>query len=913
MNEENLLISKQKTGTKSNSSLEIKKKRIFGCTNSASKKTLISTNSKKFILNSTKENDFLNSKDSDYQINIENKSSVIKNTTSFGKNSQLDKISFNQFEPKPFVKTFSKEKKILQKNEILQEFKFQQVSKQKKQKESESKIKINQNQELNNFNQENLTNKDLEIPTVLYELDDLMKNLKDVHTSFDYIRISLVSPLRLKIWTERYLEFPQGERQIIGEVDLAETFHYKTMKPETGGLFCQVIFGPVRTGVCACGTFRSLQQIGIHCLKCRVEITHARVRRYRMGSISLARPVVHFWYLTASPNYLCILLNSFGNYDRPRQLLQTLDLHNFVYPKPNRRYPPTFLYRLIREWKIWKGKEDKMDSHCLIYGVPFPFKTKEVEEDELLKIDPAEVLKFALNQIGGSAEKLKETLSKERSYFRPKANVWNKKVISLREQMRMRRIRLLESFLATETNPAWMIIDMVAVLPPSLRPLVQINPRLIVSSDLNELYRMVLYKNETLSTSLSVFCPPLIQSSCRLSLQVSVDQLFDNERTDNPILMDLNNRPYLELMDLPFRSLTYRLEGKEGRFRHNLLGKRVDYSARSVIVVGPTLRLNECGLPYAIVRELFSPLLIYWFENEVVNRYGGSAISLAKFMALDARRDVFRCNQLILWRLLTKLTREYCVLLNRAPTLHRFGIQAFHPVLTLDQAIHLHPLVCNGFNADFDGDQMAVYLPFYHVSQWEARAMMRPSGNILSPANGEVVLKPSQDMVIGCYYLTLRIYREQQKRHFPFLFSSERTALLSYWNKQIELHTLIWVRYHVARFDCRINKQGLIWFDPSMYLRNNKDKIQIDRIVPFRRKYALFTSLGILIVAKSQKKIQTKFFLEKNQTKHKWKHWTEESDKTQFSEFWQNYTVTDWFHETTPGRLLFVTSVKFAL
>jgi DNA-directed RNA polymerase beta' subunit len=402
----------------------------------------------------------------------------------------------------------------------------------------------------------------------------------------------------------------------------------------------------------------------------------------------------------------------------------------------------------------------------------------------------AEILKAALESIN-----LKMQIQKDRSFLSHLANSLDSPQLfsqtSLFDKTLIRRIRILESFLSTKTNPSWMILTTLPVLPPSLRPLLELESGRLVAADVNEIYRLILTRNQRLWDFIyNYMAPDLIVVQARKLLQESVDSLIDNARVPKERKIILNNKA--------LKSLTEILEGKQGRFRQTLLGKRVDYSGRSVIVVGPMLRLNQCGIPYEMAKELFQPFLIH----ELLKTKIKAPSHNTKLAHLIIKR-----NKPFIWTLLVALTKKYSILLNRAPTLHRFGIQAFDPVLILGQAIHLHPLVCTGFNADFDGDQMAIHLPLYETSQLEIRSMMRPSFHVLSCSNGEVILKPSQDMVIGCYYLTLMIH--QNKSPIQKWFSNSNQVLSAFYQKKITLHSPILIRYSNFQFEISIEQGKL--------------------------------------------------------------------------------------------------------
>ena len=402
-----------------------------------------------------------------------------------------------------------------------------------------------------------------------------------------------------------------------------------------------------------------------------------------------------------------------------------------------------------------------------------------------------------------------------------------------------------------------MILTTLPVLPPNLRPLLELESGRLVAADVNEIYRLIITRNQRLFDFIyNYVAPDLITVHSRKLLQEGVDSLIDNARLPKDKTFCLNNKA--------LKSLTEILEGKQGRFRQSLLGKRVDYSGRSVIIVGPNLRLNQCGLPYEMAVELFQPFLI----NELLKTKIKAPSHNTKLAHI-----IIKKNKPFVWNLLTNLTKKYSILLNRAPTLHRFGIQAFDPVLILGQAIHLHPLVCTGFNADFDGDQMAVHLPLYECSQLETKTIMRPSYNVLAPSNGDVILKPTQDMVIGCYYLTLMI----AKNNFIVKkwFSNENEALSAFYQKKLTLHTPILVRYALSKFKIKNENGKLQFFDTLTNLTSNNKEIILYKIFQIHKKvkkYYMLTNIGILIA-----------------------HLINDN----------NYEITDLFLETTPGRLIF--------
>jgi DNA-directed RNA polymerase subunit beta' len=498
---------------------------------------------------------------------------------------------------------------------------------------------------------------------------------------FDAIRISLASPERIRSWSH-------------GEVTKPETINYRTFKPERDGLFCAKIFGPITDWECLCGKYKRMKHRGVICDKCGVEVTQAKVRRERLGHITLATPVSHVWFFKGLPSRIGHLLD-----------ISLRDLERILYFEA---------YVVI----------DPGDSQC---------KVNQLLNEEQFRKEQADYAPRFKAQMG--AEAIKELL--KRTDIEDLSEV-------LREQMRAetsvqkklkyaKRLRVVTSFQKSTNRPEWMILDVVPVIPPELRPLVPLDGGRFATSDLNDLYRRVINRNNRLKKLMELRAPDVIIRNEKRMLQEAVDALFDNGRRGR-VLRGANNRP--------LKSLSDTLKGKQGRFRQNLLGKRVDYSGRSVIVVGPELRLHQCGLPKKMALELFKPFIY----NKLEKRGLVATIKQAKEMVEQQQPEV--------WDVLEEVIREHPVLLNRAPTLHRLGIQAFEPVLVEGKAIRIHPLVCTAFNADFDGDQMAVHLPLGPEAQIEATVLMKASKNILSPANGAPITVPSQDIVLGCYYLT---------------------------------------------------------------------------------------------------------------------------------------------------------------
>jgi DNA-directed RNA polymerase subunit beta' len=676
----------------------------------------------------------------------------------------------------------------------------------------------------------------MKLKNELFEIEKILKKLEDLHSSFDYLKITIASPEKIKSWAERIL--PDGER--LGEVLAYETINFRTGQPESYGLFCEKIFGPLKNWTCQCGKYSGFVLDKI-CEICRVEITESRVRRYRMGFIDLSCPIVHFWFLKGSPCYLKIILSIL----EPE--IKVYEIQDIVY---YRKEESLVLRPFLRDFSNLKDTKNELKKLL---------KNSYFFSNFSQKRNGAELLKAALESID-----LKEEIDLLRSL--KIESYQNKESLDKVEEFKpfFRKIRILESFVASQTSLSWMIFTILPVLPPSLRPLLELENGQLVSADINEIYRLILTRNQRLFDFRSSFVPNLIVMQGKKLLQESVDSLIDNGRVTKNRQIKLNNKA--------LKSLTEILEGKQGRFRQTLLGKRVDYSGRSVIIVGPTLRLNQCGLPYKMGLELFKPFLIHeLFQTK--KKIPSYNIKLANI--------ILKKNKPFVWTLLTKLTKKYSILLNRAPTLHRFGIQAFDPILILGQAIHLHPLVCTGFNADFDGDQMAIHLPIYEASQLEARTMMRPSFNVLSPANGEVILKPTQDMVIGCYYLTLMITTKKQL--IQKWFSNEQDALKAFYQKKLTIHSPILVRYKIFNLFFEIKNKKIKLNNHKKNILFQEMNIEIHEIygITFSMsKFYILTNLGIFIAYKS-------------------KDFGNES-----------YYLTDFFLETTPGRLIFSINFK---
>src|SRR6187399_379858 len=500
-------------------------------------------------------------------------------------------------------------------------------------------------------------------------------------SDFDAIRISLASPEKIMSWSH-------------GEVTKPETINYRTFKPERDGLFCAKIFGPVTDWECLCGKYKRMKHRGVICDKCGVEVTQAKVRRERLGHITLATPVSHVWFFKGLPSRIGHLLDI-----SLRDLERILYFEGYVVIDPGDSELKQ--NQLLNEEQYRKARED--------YGNKFRAQMG------------AEAIKELLKRV--QVEKLAEEM---RAMMRSETSVQKKLKYA-------KRLKVVDSFRKSNNQPNWMILDVIPVIPPDLRPLVPLDGGRFATSDLNDLYRRVINRNNRLKKLIELKAPDVIIRNEKRMLQEAVDALFDNGRRGR-VLRGANNRP--------LKSLSDTLKGKQGRFRQNLLGKRVDYSGRSVIVVGPELKLNQCGLPKKMALELFKPFIYHRLEQR------GHCTTIKQAKELVEQHDP------VVWDILEEVIKDHPILLNRAPTLHRLGIQAFEPVLVEGKAIKIHPLVCTAFNADFDGDQMAVHIPLSPEAQIEASTLMLASNNVLSPAHGAPITIPTQDMVLGCYYLT---------------------------------------------------------------------------------------------------------------------------------------------------------------
>ena len=500
---------------------------------------------------------------------------------------------------------------------------------------------------------------------------------------FNQIKISIASPDEITSWSH-------------GEIKKPETINYRTFKPERSGLFCARIFGPIKDYECVCGKYKRMKFKGIICEKCGVEVTLSKVRRERMGHIPLAAPVAHIWFLKSLPSRIGLLLDL-----ALKDLEKVLYFESFIVTEPG-------MVKSLNKYQILSDDENT--------------ELKQEYGDSFQSMIGAEAIQKLLSEVDLIAEqkKVREDLESTNSETKIKKLV--------------KRLKLVEAFISSKLKPEWMILNVIPVIPPELRPLVPLDGGRFATSDLNDLYRRVINRNNRLQRLLTLKAPDIIVRNEKRMLQEACDALFDNGRRGR-VITGTNKRPLKSLSDM--------LKGKQGRFRQNLLGKRVDYSGRSVIVVGPELKLHQCGIPKKMAIELFKPFIYSKLEKYNL----AATIKAAKKMVERERPEV--------WDILAEVIREHPVLLNRAPTLHRLGIQAFEPILIEGKAIQLHPLVCTAFNADFDGDQMAVHVPLSLESQLEARVLMMSTNNILSPANGKPIIVPSQDMILGLYYLSL--------------------------------------------------------------------------------------------------------------------------------------------------------------
>ncbi|QAY67851.1 DNA-directed RNA polymerase subunit beta' [Paenibacillus protaetiae] len=567
--------------------------------------------------------------------------------------------------------------------------------------------------------------------------------------NFEYMKIGLASPDKIRSWSR-------------GEVKKPETINYRTLKPEKEGLFCEKIFGPQKDWECHCGKYKRVRYKGVVCDRCGVEVTRAKVRRERMGHIELAAPVSHIWYFKGIPSRMGLALDM-----SPRSLEEIIYFASYVVTDPGDT--PLEKKQLLSE-KEYRSYREK-------YGYGFQAGMG------------AEAVKKLLQDI--DVEKELETLKEELRTAQGQ-----------RRNRAIKRLEVIEAFRNSGNQPDWMILDVLPVIPPELRPMVQLDGGRFATSDLNDLYRRVINRNNRLKRLLDLGAPDIIVQNEKRMLQEAVDALIDNGRRGRPVTGPGNR---------PLKSLSHMLKGKQGRFRQNLLGKRVDYSGRSVIVVGPDLKMFQCGLPKEMALELFKPFVM----KELVNK--GLAHNIK-----SAKRKVERVSAEV-WDVLEEVIKEHPVLLNRAPTLHRLGIQAFEPILVEGRAIRLHPLVCTAYNADFDGDQMAVHVPLSAEAQTEARLLMLAAGNILNPKDGKPVVTPSQDMVLGSYYLTMD---NNEAKGAGSVFATVNEAVSAYQREIVSLHARIFIPARV------LNKTGFTKEQNESLISTTVGKVIFNEIFP---------------------------------------------------------------------------------
>ena len=632
-------------------------------------------------------------------------------------------------------------------------------------------------------------------------------------TNLDSIQIGLASPEKIRKWSH-------------GEVEKAETINYRTLKPERDGLFCERIFGPTKDWECNCGKYKRTRFKGVVCDKCGVEVTKSKVRRERMGHIELAAPVSHIWYFKGIPSRIGTLLNI-----SPRALEQVLYFASYIVLDPgNAEISKLQLYQLLTETEYQQKKQQAAETG-------FEFRVGI----------GAEAVREMLQNI--NLDELSEQLRKELQEISERETKRDSE--GQKRQRIIKRLEVVEAFRQSGNKPEWMILDVVPVIPPELRPMVQLDGGRFATADLNDLYRRVINRNNRLKRMLEMGAPDIIVRNEKRMLQEAVDALIDNGRRGRPVT-GAGGRQLKSLSDL--------LRGKQGRFRQNLLGKRVDYSGRSVIVVGPSLKLYQCGLPKEMALELFKPFVIERLVNQ------GMAVNVK-----TAKRSVERLRPEV-WDVLESVIKDHPVMLNRAPTLHRLGIQAFEPILVEGKALKLHPLCCTAFNADFDGDQMAVHVPLSMEAQAEARFLMLAANNILKPQDGKPVICPTQDMVLGCYYLTM--IHEGLKGDGKY-FTDVDEALMAYATGELALEAPCHIRMkkvidgveHSRIVDTTIGRvifNQAIPQDMGMQKRETIDdmfKLEIDEVVGKKQLAKIvdncYRTHGVTITSKMLDDIKT--------------------------------------------------------
>ena len=570
------------------------------------------------------------------------------------------------------------------------------------------------------------------------------------------VKISLARPHDIRSWS-------------FGEVKKPETINYRTYRPEKDGLFCERIFGPEKDWECACGKYRGMKYKGMICDRCGVKVTHSRVRRKRMGHIELAAPVVHIWFFKAMPSRLGNLLD-----------MKTTSLEKVIY---------------FQDYVVVEPGTTELERQQLLTEEEYREAKTQYGEDAFHAEMGAEAVRKLLNFL--DLVTLSQTLREEMKTTNSKQK---------RKDL-TNRLKIVESIRDSDNKPEWMVLDVIPVIPPDLRPLVLLDSGNFATSDLNDLYRRIINRNNRLRKLVDLNAPEVIIRNEKRMLQQSVDALFDNNRCKRPVLGSSNR---------PLKSLTDMIKGKQGRFRENLLGKRVDYSARSVIVVGPRLKLHQCGLPKKIALELYQPFII----RKLKELGHADTIKSAKKMLERKDEEV--------WDILDSVIQNHPVMLNRAPTLHRMGIQAFEPTLVEGNAINLHPLVCKGFNADFDGDQMAVHLPLSIEAQVEAHTLMLSTNNIFAPSNGKPIMSPSQDTVMGCYFICLVLPNLKGE---GMVFSSLEEADFAFSQKIIDIHARIKVRLPKDRV-CRDGDKDEDRREPGAIVETSYGRIMFNMMLP---------------------------------------------------------------------------------
>lgn len=699
-------------------------------------------------------------------------------------------------------------------------------------------------------------------------LEKSLLKLEKVCASIDFIQVRIASPERIKSWATRIVR----NKEIKGRISAHKIFAF-------GGLFCQRIFGPIKDKVCACLNNKG-NAVNKVCANCEVELTEARVRRYRMGYIELITPISHIWYLQSKPSYLINILKCFKDITEIESSNSNLlekdnsftfkSIKNFIYsmePISIIMSKDHFLYEIYSNLNLFKKKTNSNFEYPIkeIYSKT---KNKNFNFDKIIEkyLEPSasEVIKVALESLDLKLEIIKtrnivinHIAANKILIEKPDmgSSLFLSKMKSEIKQL-FQRLRILESFKSANAKLDWIILTILPILPPGLRPIYELEKGHMLMSDINEFYCQIL---RTIKTFLLYVKNNNIEDlnhiyTLRIKIQELVDSLIDNSKSFKK----------LKINDMPLISFTEMLETKYGRFRFNILGKRVDYSGRTVIIVEPSLSINQCGIPLSMALELFKPFLINKILKNIINNEKIASYILNK-------------KKPYVWILIKKLMQKHCLMLNRAPTLHKHGIQAFNPFLTLDNTIHLHPLVCTGFNADFDGDQMAVHLPIYSSSQIESSFFMKPSSNSILQSNGSLVLKPTQDIVIGNYYLTLML----KKNNFISLnsFATEEKAINAYVKKIINLHSRILIRYSISKILFKVCSSNLILLDTANEFTDIQS-IKFYRVFKSKLNYYIITNFGILIARKKKKSY---------------------------------YLITDFFLETTVGRVIFSYNLNYLL